>query len=282
MTPRQGALSVTWTPPAADTNGPVRAYYVAALDAGAVAGGTVVAGDVRQASISGLTNGRTYQVVVVPYTATGPGTGSLVVNGTPAATAPSITTAGAVQNLAASAGNGFATVTWSPPGDDGGAPLSIYSVIAINHSTGALAAWRNLPADVRTAAIPNLTNGNSYDLYVLAATSAGFGQVAPAVHATPLPTGAAALAPTVGWTSAVAVGPTAVVTWGPPIEHGQPATHVNVIVIQNGTMTAWSVTAADQRQTTVPLASTGTAQIYVIAQSQGGYGSIGTPLTVQP
>ncbi len=281
VTARQGALSVTWTP-AADAGDPVRAYYVAALDGGAVAGGTAVSADVRQTSISGLTNGRPYQVVVVPYTASGPGATSAIVTGTPSATAPPVAPAAPVQNVAATGGNAFATVTWSPPADDGGAPISVYSVIAINHATGALAAWRNLPSDARTAAIPALTNSTTYDLYVLAATGAGFGQLALAVTATPLATGAAAAAPSIPWAAAVQVGPNAVVTWGPPTEQGQTATHVNVIAIQNGAMTAWQVTGPDQRHTSIPLASAGTAQIYVIAQSQTGYGPLGTPLTVTP
>ncbi len=275
-------LSVTWTPPAGTAGGPIRAYYVVAVTGTTLAGGQVVGADVRQASIAGLQNGTVYRVIVTPYTTSGPGVPSAPAQRAPGSAEAPIAPAGPVQALSAAVGRDFATVTWAPPADDGGAPISTYCVIALNHATGALAAWRNLPADVRSAAVPGLAAGTTYDLYVVAATAAGFGQLAPAVAATPATTGPVAQAPSIPWATATAVGSSAVVTWGPPTEQGQATTHVNVIAIQNGAMSAWQVTGPDQRQTTIPLASAGTAQIYVIAQSQTGYGPLGTPLSVTP
>jgi titin len=240
----------------------------------------VVAGDARQTSLTGLANGTAYDVVVVPYVANGAGSPSTRVRGTPSAAAPANSPAGAVRDLAASPGRRFATVTWAPPADDGGTPVAVYSVLAINHATGALMVWRNVGADVRAAAVPDLTAGVVYDVYVVAATAVGFGVVALAVQTTPLSSGTVAQAPTTTWVSAIPAGSVAVVTWGPPVERGNALTHVNVVVIQGGVMTAWTVIGPDQRQVSVPLGANGPAEVYLLAQSSSGYGPLSPPVSV--
>jgi uncharacterized delta-60 repeat protein len=280
VSPRRRGLSVAWTAPEVESGGPVRAYYVTASVGTTVKSHQVVAGDVRQTSLTGLDNGTTYNVVVVPYTSAGPGSSSAPVSETPSAIAPATTGAGPVRALAASPGRRFATVTWAPPADDGGAPISAYSVIAINHASGALVVWRNVPADVRLATVPDLTVGVAYDVYIVAATPAGFGAIAPAVSVTPTSTTPAAQPPQTSWVSAVPAGASANVAWGPAVERGEAVTHYNVIVIQGGSMTAWQVTGPDQRQATVPLGAQGPAQVYVVAQSKSGYGPLPDPVAV--
>jgi uncharacterized delta-60 repeat protein len=283
VTARPGALSVTWTAPELTPTGAVRLYQLFAVRNGAVAAQRVVPSDVRQASLDGLTSGTPYDVVVLPYTATTVGTASNPVAGTPSATGAALAPATAVQNLAATPGSSFATVTWQPPVDDGGAPILGYSVIAVNHADGTLAAWRNLPADRRNASIPALTPVTAYDLYVLAYTSQGFGAVAAPVAVTPAANATQPAAPTMGWTSAVATGGNNLnVNWGPALERGQVTTTYNVVTIQNGAMTAWSTGGPDARQATVHLPSGAPAQVYVFAQSASGYGPLADPASVTP
>jgi titin len=241
---------------------------------------TVVPADVTTASLTGLANGTTYHVVVLPYSDTGAGWTSDPVDGTPSASGPAVTTASAVGDLTAANGDGFVTLDWTPPTDDGGSPVLGYSVLAVRQDTGALAGWRNLPADVRSASLSGLTDGVAYDAYVLPYTAKGFGasvSVPRIPVSSPAPTG-----PSTSWVAAVRSGSGAVVSFGPAVEHGDPIAKWNVVLFQDGAMTAWKVLGPTQRQTTVPLASTGDAQVYVFAQGAHGYGPIPGPVTVSP
>jgi len=109
---------------------------------------------------------------------------------------------------------------------------------------------------------------------VIPVNAGGFGAIAPGVALTisassiVLPTTPTAPA----WATAIPSGDQAVVSWGPAFEQGQPVTGYNVVVIQNNEMTAWKIAGPDQRQVTVPLGENGTASVFVVAQSAGGFG----------
>ena len=281
VTPAQAALSVQWDPAEVETGGPVRVQHLIAFDGETVAAQRLVAGDVRQASLTGLTNGKTYRIVVVPYTTFGQGLASDGVTGTPASGAPAATAAIAVQNLTVTTGRRFATVSWSPPANDGGTPIAAYSVIAVRPSTNELIAWRNVPADVRTASVLTPSPGAVYDLYVLPVTSAGFGAVAPAAHVTAVDAPPEAGQPQMSWATAAAAGSTGYVSWGPANERGEAVTAYNVVVFHDGQMASWQIASPEQRQVAVPIGSTGAVQVYVFAQSTGGWGPIGAPITVR-
>jgi titin len=240
----------------------------------------VVSADVTSVSLTGLTNGTTYHVVVLPYSDTGAEYGSDPVDGTPSAAAAPVIIAGAASSVTAANGDGFVTLSWAPPTDDGGSPVLGYSLFAIRHDTGALAGWRNLPADVRSGSIAGLTDGVLYDAYVAPYTAKGFGGVATISRipvTTPKPQ-----APATSWVSAVRSGSNAVVSFGPAVEHGDPITKWNVVVIQGGTMTVWKQLGPEQRQTSVPLGASGDAQVYVFGQGATGFGPVPTPVTVAP
>lgn len=276
ITAHPGALSVSWTP----GNGTVRGYAVLATSgvgpAAVVKGSAIVPADASEATVSGLTNGSTYHVTVVPFTDAGLGLSSAVVDGTPTAESPVPAISEAVRNLAATKGLGFVTASWAAPVNDNGATIVAYSVIVIDRAGNALGGWRNVRPDVRSASLSGLKGGHTYDVYVLPVTAAGFGKVAPGVAITPSATSIVLpKAPTApAWSTAAPVGDTAVVSWGPAFEQGEAVTGYNVIVIQHNDMTAWKVTGADQRQVTVPLDEGTPAAIYVVAQSASGFGAL--------
>jgi hypothetical protein len=281
LTPGKTALSVQWAPAEVETGGPVRVQHLIAYDGDTAAAHRLVAGDVRQASLTGLTNGKPYRMVVVPYTSLGKGLASDGISGTSAAGATAPVPATAVQNVTATPGRHFATVTWAPPANDGGTPIAAYSVIAVRPDTNQLVEWRNVPADVRTASVPTPVSGVAYDLYVLPVTSTGFGALAPAVHVTAVDAPPNAQPPQVSWATAGAAGPTGYVSWGPALERGEAATAFHVVVMRGNEMIAWHVASPDQRQAVVPIGTTGAAQAYVFAQSASGFGPIGSPITVR-
>jgi hypothetical protein len=280
VTPHPGSLQVAWTAPT--TGAPVRGYVVLATSGTTVKSSAVVLGDTLEASVAGLTNGNTYHISVVPFRDSGVGTSSNVIDGTPLAASPVTAISEAAQSVSASKGLGFATVAWAAPVSDGGSTIVAYSVVAVDRAGGALAGWRNVRPDVRSASLTGLTGGHTYDLYVLPVNSLGFGKVAPAVAVTLSSTSVVAPKPPTApaWATAVPTGDTAVVSWGAAFEQGEAVTKYNVIVIQNEAMTAWSVVGADSRTVTVPLAENGEALVYVIAQSATGYGSLPIPVPV--
>jgi len=281
VTAGRQSLSVRWDPAETGTK-PVKAYQVVALDDGALAAQHVVAGDVRQTSLTGLTNGEEYDVVVVPLTVDGAGLASALFEGAPSAAAPAATVASAVQGLTISNGRRFATVTWAPPTNDGGAPILGYGVIAIRPGNATVAGWRNVPADVRTASMPDLLPGVLYDLYVLPYTALGYGDLAPAVHAllvdspAPLPA-----PPTVPWAAAHQVGSNAYVSWGAGVEHGEVLAGFHVIVVRDGQLIGWQAVAPEHRQVAVSVGTTGTVDVYVLASSAGNFGPLGNPIHVR-
>lgn len=280
VVPYEDSLSVEWSAPEAGP--PVRMYYVAVLhENGDVAGYSVASGDVRQASVERLNPlDETYDVVVLPYDEFGPAIASDPFEVAAVESAPPAGTASAVPGVEVAAGNGFATVSWDPPADDGGATVWGFSVIAVRHDNGALAGWRNVRSDVRQAAMPQLANGTAYDVYVVAVTTKGFGAIGSPVTVTPSSGATAVAAPQMDWVSVVPTGSSAVVTWGSPLERGEVAQAVHVIVLEDGAMTQWKAVTAFERQVVVP-APAG-AQVYVVAQSASGFGPLSGPITVTP
>jgi len=270
----KGALSVTWSAPSIE--GTIVAYHVLAtrgLDGSGnpiVKGQQVVPADVTETTISGLTNGNKYDLVVFPITTLGYGLPSLPASGTPNAEGD-----GAVVpvdlSFSTTKGAGFLTASWNAPEWDGGSAVVGYSVIVVDQAGNALAAWRNVAADVRNASITGLKAGHTYDVYVVADNAKGLGQLPDAQHVQIVSGSTTSPAkPTMSWASAIASGDNAVVSWGPADEHGQPTTKYDVVVTQNGAMTAWKVVGANARQAVVPLADGDPATIVVIAESASG------------
>jgi uncharacterized delta-60 repeat protein len=274
VTAGRSSLSVRWDAPELQMGGPVRSYYVYALDGGVLAGAAMVAGDLRQATVAGLTDGHPLQVVVLPFTDNGAAIRSDAVSGTPSASAPAATPSAAVQNLTGKRGNGFATVTWAPPVDDGGSPITLYSAVVTRLDTHAVVGWRNVATDVRSASFP-LSNNVAYSVIVMPYTSSqGYGAVAPAVRVIPAASVSGPSAPTLPYAAATATGSSAYVAWGAGEEHGEAVAGYQVLVVRDGVLVSWTSRGVDDRSVTVPIGTTGTIDVYVIANSA----TLGTPI----
>ncbi len=140
--------AVSFSPPGSDGGSPITSYTVTATDTtNAGNGGQTASGAASPITVTGLTNGDSYTFTVTATNAVGTGPPSGASNPVTPAAVP-----GAPGTPSATAGNAQAAVSFSPPGSDGGSPITSYTVTATD-----------------------LTNGDSYTFTVTATNAVGTG-----------------------------------------------------------------------------------------------------------
>jgi uncharacterized repeat protein (TIGR01451 family) len=185
-----GQATVSWTAGAQGSQ-PITSYTVHTLTP---AGGPTGVADVVvtatppatsppiTAAVAGLTNGTSYEFTVQAANSVGTSPASAPSNVvTPqAATAP-----GAPTGVSALAGNASASVAWTPPASNGGAPITSYTVTAlVNGSPSGVTATAG--GSATGAIISGLTNGTTYTFTVAATNRVGTGPAsAPSSAVTP-------------------------------------------------------------------------------------------------
>ncbi|MCP1310834.1 fibronectin type III domain-containing protein [Paenibacillus tyrfis] len=165
----QSQATVTFTPPASNGGSTITGYIVTASPGGLTASGTG-----SPITVTGLTYGTTYTFTVVAINGVGSSASSVPSNRV-TLTAPA-TVPGAPTNVKAVAGNGEATVTFTPPASHGGSPIESYTVIA--SPGGRTATGTGSPITVT-----GLTNGVTYTFTVIATNSIGSGAAADVSNA---------------------------------------------------------------------------------------------------
>ena len=174
VTPGDGALTVTWTPPASDGGSPLAGYDVTALPrTGTAAAVTSLAAGAIEATLTGLANGVAYDVTVAARNAAGPSRAA-----TATATPRTVPAAPAVAALVAH--DGAVDVSWTPPADDGGAPVLSYAVAAA--PSGVVVT---VPAAAGFVTVGRLANGTAATFTVFAVNAAGAGPASVPRTATP-------------------------------------------------------------------------------------------------
>jgi hypothetical protein len=165
VTPGNGTLSVSWAAPADNGGAAVSSYTATVTPHAGGAAQTFTSGDGTTTThqFGALTNGVLYDVSVVATNAAGDSsaTGAGTPRSVPAAPG----------NLVVTPGDGSLAVTWSAPAD-GGSPITGYTVTATPHGGTALAP-HTLGASATSDSFPNLTNGTTYDVSVVANNAAG-------------------------------------------------------------------------------------------------------------
>jgi hypothetical protein len=201
----------------------------------------LVEGDTVTRTITGPANGVPVRIHVIAQNDvwySTPGVSDVVTpHGTPDAPA----------SATATAGSATASLTWSPPGDNGGSPVTGYTVTLAPSAGGAPRTQSVGPAATR-ASFTGLTNGARYALSVVASNV--WGDSAPrSANATVVPAGAPArtIAPSVTAGKGVAT-----VSWKAPAANGSAITKFQVHC-SNGTTrtvagTARSVTFTNLRK----------------------------------
>jgi len=173
-TPGDAFAVVSWTAPTSNGGSPIVSYTVTASPGGATVS---VNASVTSAQVTGLANGTAYTFTVFATNAAG--------NGQPSAPSAAVTprrVPDAPTNVSATPGDTQATVSWSAPAFNGGAPIETYTITASPVAPGVTTGGNNTSAPVT-----GLTNGTSYTFSVYATNVAGDGFVsAPSLPVTPM------------------------------------------------------------------------------------------------
>ena len=181
---------ITWVAP--NNNGSAITSYTATAFTAATAGSqvnTCTTTNSLTCTITGLTNGTTYYVSVQAQNAAG-----LSVRSDPrVAVTPSLLPS-AVKNVTAVAGNGQATINWTP-GSTGASSISDYTIWY--SSGGAYTQFTDGVSTSTSATVTGLANGTAYTFEVYAVNGSGTGPVsAPSNSVTPLAPGTSPTATT--------------------------------------------------------------------------------------
>jgi len=221
-TPGNASATVTWTPPTNNGGSAVTGYRVRAyVGTSNTAVKTVAAGATATSLVvTGLTNGSSYTFAVYATNAIGNSPFSTRSNAvTPAA---ATTVPGAPTNVAATAGNASATVTWTPPASNGGSAITGYQVRAYVGTGNTIVKTVPAGATATSLVVTGLTNGSSYSFAVYATNAVGNSPFSARSNAvTPTVTTTVPGAPTN--VSAIAGNASATVTWTPPASNGGSA-----------------------------------------------------------
>jgi hypothetical protein len=164
------SAEVSWTAPA--TGGPATSYVLTPYLDGAAQTPKTVDGSPLPTSttVTGLTPGASYTFTVRAANLSGASaesapSGAVVPSGSQAPGAPTGATA--------EADSTSALVRWTAPGDDGGSPITGYTVTAF--SGGEAQGSTEVGGSATTARVTGLTNGTTYRFAVSATSSAGTG-----------------------------------------------------------------------------------------------------------
>lgn len=167
VTPGDSHASVAFSAPVNDGGGTVTRIEFALDDTSTVDDSTT---GPSPYSLAGLVNGTSHIVYARAVNAAGAGAWSLpsdpfMPQGLPP---PPVRAAGPPQDVNADAGQGLATVSWSPPADSGSFPVSHYRVQGSPSGTCLVAGGTS-------CVVKGLRNGVDYTFRVQALTGAGWG-----------------------------------------------------------------------------------------------------------
>jgi hypothetical protein len=164
-----GSALVSWTAPANTGGETITGYAVTSSPGGKTCDWSP---GPLECTVAGLTNGQTYTFTVTATNSTGTGapsdpSNSIVLNTTEVPGAPT--------GVTAVAGSVSATVSWSAPASDGGAPIESYTVTS--SPGGHTCTWTSGPL---SCTVGGLTAGQSYTFTVAATNGMGTGPVSAA------------------------------------------------------------------------------------------------------
>ena len=226
-TPGDGSLTVTWSPPTSDGGSPITGYnvYIGTTSGGESAtpvNSSPLAADATSFTITGLTNGTQYFVIVKAINAVGEGMASSEASTTPSgtgATAPS-----APIDFKAFPCRANIRVTWGAPESDGGSPITGYNVYVgttPGGETGTPVNATPIGPDLRSFTVRGLDFNTNFYFTIKAVNAAGESVASAEGVAMRRPSPAAPNAPT--HLSAVSGKGKVALTWVAPKWNGGSA-----------------------------------------------------------
>lgn len=277
-TPTASSVKVTWTAPSSSGTGgsPITGYTVTyAKDGGAWSTvSSAATSTATSVDISGLTAKAGYTISVAPRNVFGEGPSASITTATLGlATAP--------VDVKAARGDASATVSWSPPADNGGSAITGYAIqYRAKSATTGWTTWRTGPsvsASVRSTKVTNLKNGSYYQLRVAAVTKLGTGKWSTGAAVTPAtkPSAPTSLKATTPATKTVKL------TWKASAANGSKISGYRVSYSTNGT--TWkTLTTTTSTSYTWKKATKGTTYSFrVIATSNLGNSPASTVVKIK-
>ncbi|GIO14823.1 hypothetical protein J19TS2_43780 [Cohnella xylanilytica] len=245
-----GEAMISFTPPASDGGSAITGYTVTSSPDGLTATGTSTS-----IKVTGLTNGTPYTFTVTATNGVGTGAASAPSNSvTPMAPA---TVPGAPTDVTAAAGDGEATISFTPPASDGGRTITGYTVTS--SPGGFTGTGTSSPIKVT-----GLTNGTSYTFTVTATNGVGTGAAsAPSNSVTPKAPATVPGAPT-GVRAAAGNGK-ATISFTPPASDGGSEITGYTVTSSPGGITAVGTTSP----ITVTGLKNGTTYTFTVAATNG-------------
>ena len=265
--------TVSWTAPANDGGSPITGYVVTPYVGVVAQTPQVFASTATTQTVTGLLNGTPYTFRVAAVNGLGAGLSSDPSNGVVPATVPDAPTIGV-----ASAAPGEATVSWTAPASDGGAPIDGYVVIP--YVSGVAQAPRLFGSALTTQVITGLANGVTYTFRVAAFNVVGTGP--ESADSNPVTPATVPDAPIIG--TATRGHQEATVVWSPPpFDGGAPITAYIVTPYIGGVAQTPVVVGAVPTSVTITGLTNGTTyQFKVAAVNAVGTGprsAISNPVT---
>ena len=217
-----GAATVTWVAPLLNrVPQVVTGYSVEATNAATgIAQAFPAAGGATGLVVSGLTPGSyTFRVQAANAAATPQAGPWSLPSG---AVTVTTNTPGAPTGVTALASPAAATVSWTPPVDNGGSPITGFSVEVQTAAGVVIAPLRTAGPGATSLVVTGLLNGTSYRFRVQATNAVGAGAFSALTLAvTPTAVVTVPGAPTIGTATAGALSAT--VNWTPPVSDGGSA-----------------------------------------------------------
>ena len=267
-------VTVRWEPPLSNRGWVWLTGYTVSVDDGRGPPDTRTVSDTR-AIITGLTNGVTYTIRVTADNSVG-SSQPAVVTATPGVTT---TVPGAPINVRVVEGDGELTVSWSPPSDDGGLPITGYNLW---FTVGSAARVRVTlgPSDL-SYRIEGRPNGVPVTVWVRARNNNGEGPSSAPVTGTPM-AGATVPGPPVNVGVDEGDGEL-VVRWSPPSDDGGlPITGYVVTVDDGAGESSFAVGSSVGSYRIGNLSNGVPVRVWVRASNDNGEGPRSTPVTATP